>query len=91
MYNFEDELNKALEEIMDFYGCDNPIDALIRYSKDYEEEIRRQIYEDGGTEEDVQQTLEEEFSEFELGRMSDPEIAASYNKLSVLIKKYPKD
>jgi hypothetical protein len=91
MCNFENELDEALKEIMDFYKCDNPLEALIKYSKDYEEELRDIIYDDGGTEEDVQQTLEEEFAEFELERMSDPEVAACYNKLSVLMKEYPKD
>jgi len=91
MYRFEDEIEAALEEIMVLYGCDNPIDALIRYAKDYEEELRQEILLHGGTEEDVQEALEEEYSEIEIGRMTDPEIASTFNKLSILIDKYPKD
>ena len=91
MYNFEDELDEALKEIMDFYEVDNPIDALVMYAKDYEENLRQEILESGGTDEDVQEVLEEEYSEIEIGRMIDPEIAATYNKLAVIIKKYPKD
>jgi len=90
MSNFDDQLDAALEEIMNFYGCDNPIDALIKYAYDYEEELREEILADGGTEEDVAQALEEEYSTIEIGRMIDPEIASTYNKLAVMIKKYPK-
>jgi len=91
MYSFDDQLEAALEEIMEFYGCDNPIDALIKYSKDFEEELRQEIFLNGGTEEDVQEALKEQCDEIEIGRMTDPEIASTYNKLSILIDKYPKD
>jgi len=91
MYNFDDELDKALTEIMNLYGCDDPVEALIRYSKDYEEYVREEIISNGGTEEDVTATLEEEFNEIERGRMIDPEIAATWNRLAVMLEKYPKD
>ena len=91
MYNFEDLLEQALQGIMNFYGCDNPLEALIEYCRDYEAGIRQEILENGGTEEDVQIALEEEYDEIELGRMADPEIAMVYNKYEVLIKNFPPD
>lgn len=89
MANYADILELALQRIMVLYKCNDPLDALIRYCLDYEKDGWLKMKAKGGTREEYEQHMAEEYRRFEMGRLTNPEMAAANNKLIILLEKYP--
>lgn len=88
---YEDALDAALKSIMKLYKCDNPLEALVMYCKDYEWNEWFKFYEAGGTKEEFDNYMKKEYRAIESEKMKDPEKAMISNKVNILIKEYFKD
>ena len=89
--NFDEAIDKALQSIMELYNCDNPLEALVQYSKDYEEYEWLKMKSRGGTREEFEEYLKEEYKKCENTNMIDMNMAIVNNRVAIMIERYPKD
>jgi len=89
--NIRNDLNNALKDIMTLYGSNEPLEALAMYCKDYEWDEWFKFYEAGGTREEFDNYMEDEYRKIEFKKMEDPAIAMAFNKVDILIKDYFKN
>jgi hypothetical protein len=89
--DYENILDRALDNIMELYECDNPLEALTMYCEDYEWDKWVKFNKSGGTSKEFKAHMETEYRKVESERMKDPEKAMAFNKVNILIKEYFKD
>lgn len=91
MNDFNDMMEEKLNELMKIYGCNNQLEALVMYCKDYEWDEWFKFYEAGGTIEEFNNHMETEYRKTETSRMKDPKKSMAFNKVNILLKEYFKD
>ena len=91
MENYGDVLDDAIKDIMEIYKCEDPLEALIMYCKDFEWDEWFKFNQSGGTKEEFDKYMEAKYRKIEFERMKDPEKSMAFNKVNVLIKEYFSD
>lgn len=89
MRDFKDLFDKAIDQLMRLYNCDDPIEAFVfNYMVDYDKELKKEIKKRGLDFESEIKKLEQDLKICDIDCTVNPDKAHSINKLLSMLNEH---
>lgn len=82
---YDEIITRTLDSLMEIYECNNPLEALVIYAKEYEDVLIEEIELQGMDKEEAYKKLQWENDLFGMECSTDNERAMVYNKVSEML------
>jgi len=90
MEHYEDIIEKTLDNLMTKYECDDPLEALVLYAVEYENELIKDIEAKNGDVEKEFKQFDREINLFNMECTVDPEKSMIQDTVIRMIENYDK-
>lgn len=87
---YDEKITQVLNQLMETYNCNNPLEALIIYAKDYEDSLIDEIELQGMDKKEALKKVQWQYDLFDMECATDKEKSMVHNRVLKMIEDHNK-